>query len=246
MSSDSKTLIINGSIACAGAVLAIVSYGMLVSLGDVEAHSVSTIELRVAILLGGIISAVAIGNQFYNRKERKKEQTQKNHQLFKMQMNKTYLVIPLAFAVGFLIFPFVAYYGNDIMVVTSTSMLPTLKPNDLIVVEPTTIDKIKVGDIITFDSNSESFDIIAHRTIEVSEIDGEIAISTKGDNVENKDGWRVRDSDLIGKVIEVVPTLGIFLVGPVRFTLVIVIIITAVALLKDQLSSEQKGLKKKS
>jgi len=67
-----------------------------------------------------------------------------------VQMNKSYLVIPLAVAVAFLIFPFIAYYGNEIMIVTSTSMLPVLQPNDLIVVEPTTIDQIKVGDIITF------------------------------------------------------------------------------------------------
>jgi len=159
-------------------------------------------------------------------------------------MNNNIFVIPLVLAVAFLIFPFVAYFGNEIMVVTSTSMLPVLQPNDLIVVEPTTIDQIKVGDIITFDSHMEHWGIIAHRAIEISEIDGEIAISTKGDNVEREDGWRVRGADLKGKVIEVIPVLGIFLIGPVRFSLVIVIIITAVSLLKDQLSLERKVSKK--
>ncbi|KAG2473439.1 MAG: hypothetical protein NPMRTH4_1340008 [Nitrosopumilales archaeon] len=163
-----------------------------------------------------------------------------------VQMNKSYLVIPLAVAAAFLIFPFIAYYGNEIMVVTSTSMLPVLQPNDLIVVEPTTIDQIKVGDIITFDSHMEDWGIIAHRAIEISELDGEIAISTKGDNVEREDGWHVRDRDFTGKVIEVIPALGILLIGPVRFSLVVVIIITAVSLLKDQLSSEPKVSKKKS
>jgi len=161
-------------------------------------------------------------------------------------MNNTILVIPLALAAAFLIFPFVAYYGNEIMVVTSTSMVPVLKPNDLIVVEPATIDQIKVGDIITFDSHLEDWGIIAHRAIEMTEMNGEIAFYTKGDNVEKKDGWRVGDSDLTGKVIEIIPTLGIFLVGPVRFTLVIVIIITAVSLLKDQLSSQPKVSKSRT
>ena len=151
---------------------------------------------------------------------------QKNLQLSQVTMNNTILVIPLAVAAAFLIFPFVAYYGNEIMVVTSTSMLPVLKPNDLIIVESITIDQIKVGDIITYDSHMEDWGIIAHRAIEVTERDGEITVSTKGDNVENKDGWHVTDSDLTGKVIEIIPTLGILLVGPVRFTLVIVIIIT--------------------
>ena len=97
---------------------------------------------------------------------------QKNHQINKAPMNKMYLVIPLVVAVSFLIFPFIAYYGNEIMVVTSTSMLPVLKPNDLIIVEPATIDQIKVGDIITFDSHMEDWGIIAHRAIELTEIDG--------------------------------------------------------------------------
>jgi len=45
-------------------------------------------------------------------------------------------------------------------------------------------------------------------------------------------------------VIDIIPSVGIFLVGPVRFTLVIVIVITAVFLLKEQLSPEQKVSKK--
>jgi len=159
-------------------------------------------------------------------------------------MNNTILVIPLALAVAFLIFPFIAYYGNEIMVVTSTSMLPALKPNDLIIVEPATIDQIKVGDIITFNSHIEHWGIVAHRAVEVTDRDGEIQISTKGDNIEREDGWHITESDLVGRVIEVIPALGIFLVGPVRFTLVIVIIITAVFLLKDQLSLERKVSKK--
>jgi len=163
-----------------------------------------------------------------------------------VQMNKSYLVIPLAVAAAFLIFPFIAYYGNEIMVVTSTSMLPVLKPNDLIIVESATIDQIKVGDIITFDSHMEDWGIIAHRAIEVTEKNGEIAVYTKGDNAEHEDRWYVSDSDLTGKVIDVIPTLGIFLVGPVRFTLVVVIIITAVSMLKDHLSSEPEVSKKKS
>ena len=161
-------------------------------------------------------------------------------------MNNTFLVIPLAVAAAFLIFPFIAYFGNEIMVVTSTSMLPVLKPNDLIIVEPATIDQIKVGDIITYDSHLEDWGIIAHRAVEIIDLNGEIAVNTKGDNVESMDGWHVRDSDLTGKVIDVIPIMGIFLIGPVRFTLVIVIIITAVSLLKDQLSSEPKVSKNKS
>jgi len=74
MSSYSKTSIINGLIACAGAVLAIGSYSLLVSLGDIEYHGISTANLRVGILFGGIVFAVAIGYEFYNKKKTEPKQ----------------------------------------------------------------------------------------------------------------------------------------------------------------------------
>ena len=82
MSSESKLSFINGLIAGAGAVLALMSYGFLQFIGGMEnIQGVTTTELRVAILLGGIVSAVAIGYEFYDKKKPVKEQieeTEKN------------------------------------------------------------------------------------------------------------------------------------------------------------------------
>jgi len=158
-------------------------------------------------------------------------------------MNKSYVTIPLVVAVGFLIFPFVVFYGNDIMVVRSDSMLPTLKPQDLIIVQRASIDEIEEDDIIAFNSHLQGIGIIAHRAVEVFDDDGEIGIYTKGDHVEDRDSWTIQDADLIGKVINVLPTIGIFLIEPVRYSLVAVIIITAISLLKE-ISSESKVAKK--
>lgn len=146
-------------------------------------------------------------------------------------MNKAYIIAPLAASVAFLIFPFVIYYGNAIMVITSDSMLPVLKPYDLIIVERTSIDQIEVGDIITFDSHIEGLGIIAHRAVEIFDDNGEMGIDTQGDNVDSRDPWVVHDVDLIGKVIDIVPTMGIFLIDPVRYAIVAVIVITAISLL---------------
>ena len=158
-------------------------------------------------------------------------------------MNKSYITIPLVVAVGFLIFPFVAYYGDDIMVVTSDSMVPALKPHDLIIVQRVGIDEIIVGDIIAFDSHIQGIGIIAHRAVEVFDDDGQIGVDTQGDNVEDRDSWVVHDEDLIGKIIDVMPSMGIFLIEPVRYSLVAVIVITAVSLLKE-ISTENKVSKK--
>ncbi|MCH7647017.1 MAG: signal peptidase I [Thaumarchaeota archaeon] len=154
-------------------------------------------------------------------------------------MNKDLIIIPLVVAVGFLIFPFVAYYGNQVMVISSTSMLPALHPNDLIIVEPATTNQIKEGDIITFESHME-FGVVAHRAVDFHQENGEILIVRKGDNIDDPDPWIVTDEDLIGKVIKVIPTMGILLVGPVRYLLVAVITITAIFLLKESFESKSK------
>ena len=158
-------------------------------------------------------------------------------------MNKGFILIPLVVAVGFLIFPFVVYYGNDIMVITSDSMLPALKPNDIIVVKPSKIEEVKEGDIIAFDSHMPGIGIIAHRAIAVDDTDGIIGFDTKGDNNGDVDPWIVHDEDLIGIVIEVMPTFGILLIDPVRYSLVAVIIITAVSLLREVTTEAKKTTK---
>ena len=148
-------------------------------------------------------------------------------------MNKAYVIIPLVVAVAFLIFPFMLYYGKMIMVVTSDSMLPTLKPYDMIVVEKTIIDNASVGDIIAFDSHIEGIGIVAHRAVAVFDDHGTIGIDTKGDNVEQEDPWVVHDEDFIGIIVNIVPSMGIFLIEPVRYGIVAIIVITAVSLLRE-------------
>ena len=82
MSSESKLSFLNGLIAGAGAVLALMSYGLLQFLAGMEnIQGITTTEVRVAILLGALVSAVAIGYEFYNKKKPVKEQieeTEKN------------------------------------------------------------------------------------------------------------------------------------------------------------------------
>lgn len=159
-------------------------------------------------------------------------------------MNKIPITIGLTVTVILLILPFIIYYGNDIMIVTSDSMVPTLKPNDLLIVQRDGIDKINVGDIIAFNSHVEDIGIVVHRAIEKFDDNGKTAIRTQGDNVDEADTWVVHDEDLIGKVVEHVSFIGILLIEPIRYTLIIVIIITAIALLKE-ITSEIKLQKSK-
>lgn len=155
------------------------------------------------------------------------------------QMNKNFLVIPLIAAVIVLIFPFVVFSGNQIMVTKTTSMLPALHPNDMIIIERVSIDEVQKGDIITFETHQE-MGIVAHRVVEKFDHDGITALDTKGDNNDELDPWYVTDDDLIGKVKKIIPWFGIILVDPVRYTLVAVIIISAISLMKDYITENKK------
>jgi len=78
MDSKSNFSFVNGLIAGAGAVLALMSYGFLQFVAGLEnIQGVTTTELRVAIMLGGIVSAVAIGYEFYDKKKQLKGKKKK-------------------------------------------------------------------------------------------------------------------------------------------------------------------------
>jgi len=75
MTSDSKTSFVNGLIAGAGIVLALMSYGFLQFVEPLEnVQGVTTTELRVAILLGGLVCAVTVVYEFYSKKQKKEKQ----------------------------------------------------------------------------------------------------------------------------------------------------------------------------
>lgn len=152
-------------------------------------------------------------------------------------MKKILVLVPIA-AVIILVLPTVLFYGNQIMVITTTSMLPVLQPNDLIVVRSASVSEVTVGDTIVFDSHLELGNI-AHRAIEIKQDDRGIGIITKGDNVAKQDGWTVRDDSMVGIVDQTIPYVGVLLVGPVRYSLIAVIAITSIMLLKESLSKNK-------
>ena len=128
------------------------------------------------------------------------------------------------------------------MVVTSDSMLPTLKQYDLIIVEQVSIDKVQEGEIIAFDSHIEGIGIIAHRAFEISEANGKLGIDTKGDNVDEPDHWTVYEDDLVGRMTDVVPSMGILFVDPIRYSLFAVIVITSISLLKESMPKKKRDV----
>ncbi len=129
--------------------------------------------------------------------------------------------------------------------VTSESMEPRLKKNDVIVVRKGySNDKFKVGNIITF--KRDDGEIITHRIKKIILSDGQNAYITQGDNNEKEDEEIVTYDKIIGKVIYTVPDLGILsklFKSKLFFIFCVLIFILIVMYDKNQ---KEKKLKRKA
>lgn len=92
-----------------------------------------------------------------------------------------------------------------LLMVTSGSMSPTFETGDLIMIVKIDPKKVKVGDIVTFQTKEK--EILTHRVVEIK-ADSEII--TKGDANEEIDSWT--DGWKLGKVETIyllkIPKLG--------------------------------------
>ena len=95
---------------------------------------------------------------------------------------------------------YINYFGYTIFEVASGSMAPTINVGDIVVVKLT--KDINNGDIITYKENDY---FITHRVIKIED-DKIIAKGDYNDSID-KD---VNLSDVLGKVIKVIPGVGIW------------------------------------
>ena len=88
MKSNSVLSFLNGTIAGAGAVLAIMAAALLKLYEPLElSKSLTTTEIRVAIFLGAVVFAIAISYEFYlnntTKKRQSDEKLKKDDDMFK-------------------------------------------------------------------------------------------------------------------------------------------------------------------
>lgn len=130
---------------------------------------------------------------------------------------------------------------NPFYIVASGSMIPTLNISDFVIINHNIpFSNLKVGDIIVFKSPgslipNEQHETIVHRIVHISTgIEGRV-ITTKGDA---NDGsipyidYPLREQNYVGKVVYVIPKLGLvtkMLSPPTNYYIIIgVIMITVV------------------
>ena len=123
--------------------------------------------------------------------------------------------------------------NNPFYVVSSSSMVPTLKINDVLVVrDGGSWSTLKVGDIIVFERPDGEDRVIVHRVAEITtQPDGDRIVRTKGDanpaSIPGTD-YPIQKDNYIGRVIYVLPGAGIVtkvISPPVNYIIIAVILV---------------------
>jgi signal peptidase len=93
--------------------------------------------------------------------------------------------------------------------VLTGSMRPSYPPGTLVVVKPVDADRIRVGDVITYQLESGKPAVATHRVTEISHnLAGETRFTTQGDANESPDADPVRPVQVRGQLWYAVPYLG--------------------------------------
>ena len=131
---------------------------------------------------------------------------------------------------------FTLWGGYRSFLVQSGSMEPSIMTGDIIVIQNrigSSINKYSINDVVTF-TNSDNR-IVTHRIVEIKNGD-ETQYLTKGDANRSEDEATIIDSQIIGKVVLVIPKLG-FLVAYTKtlWGLIILVLIPATIYILDEL-----------
>lgn len=93
--------------------------------------------------------------------------------------------------------------------VLTGSMEPTYPPGTLVVVKPVDADRVRVGDVVTFQLASGKAAVATHRVVDiVHNLGGETRFITKGDANETPDAEQLRAVQIRGKLWYSMPYLG--------------------------------------
>ncbi|WP_099209333.1 signal peptidase I [Thermococcus henrietii] len=136
--------------------------------------------------------------------------------------------------VGFLVLVLVLHFalGFQYVVILTDSMEPHINPGDLVVTRPVSPSELHVGDVILYEVHIGSSTYrISHRIVAIkTDESGRIYFVTKGDNRKYTDPWRVYPDQVIGKVILVIPKVGmVWYYTPLIVLLIFLFIIGSLA-----------------
>ena len=101
--------------------------------------------------------------------------------------------------------------GYSFYAISSYSMNPTLKVNDIVIAKKVDVRELEEKDIIVFVSEDERYigKIITHRINKIkSDENCNLMFETKGDNNNISDATLIKAENIKGKVVFKIPKLG--------------------------------------
>lgn len=170
----------------------------------------------------------------------------------KRAMLRVILLLGLAYLLSLSMNPvlkFVSGTEYPLSVVVSGSMRPSLNVGDLVVVKAVPPSELKVGDVIVFHNPLRKQELIVHRIVDiVIADDGKRYFNTKGDAnfLTDKDRWGVLvPEDLVeGKVVFVIPYIGLLRIALDSLMSPLVLYLLIVALMVSVVFFETRELRK--
>ena len=144
---------------------------------------------------------------------------------------KDVIIIGIGVLVVWLAIWFV-FGANPFYVVSSGSMEPVLKVNDILIVrDGGSWQDLRIGDIIVFNRPEGGDRVIVHRIADIDmDANGERIVRTRGDanpaSIPGTD-YPIMQDDYIGKVIYVIPGIGVItkvISPPVNYIIIAIII----------------------
>lgn len=100
------------------------------------------------------------------------------------------------------------HFPLKVYTVLTGSMQPAIAVGSMVVAVPPDINKINIGTVITFSSPDDPQKQIVHRVYSIVYENNQPVYTTKGDNNETLDNWKVYLPQLTGQAIASIPYLG--------------------------------------
>lgn len=117
------------------------------------------------------------------------------------------LVVALCLVVVIALGPRTGAYRT--MTVLSASMRPTYGPGSVVLVRPTAVTELEVGDVITYKIPVDDRRVVTHRIVEIVEAGGRPVVRTQGDANNAADPWLARlEGGVAWRAEASVPWLG--------------------------------------
>ena len=135
-------------------------------------------------------------------------------------------------------------FGYRAYVIVTDSMKPALNVGDVLITTKISEDKIKVGDVVTFERDGET---ISHRIVDIKQNGVGLQYVTKGDDNNTIDTSQITYADIDGVEVLVIPYLGslVLLMGNRLYIVLLACLILIIFLHTRKTQSRRKMRREK-